>query len=74
MDAVPAVNPTARIPTRGRSHPASGNPVHCSRAPGGAGTVFNHHRLAEPFGKLLTDDAANIIGPAAAPWERYDQS
>ena len=31
----------------------------------GAGTVFRHHRLAEPFGKLLSDDASQNIGRPA---------
>ena len=38
---------TARLPTRGRSHPASGNPVHCSRPAAGPAAIVDDDLLAE---------------------------
>jgi len=71
-DAVPAANPTARIPTRGRSHPASGNPVHCSRAPARAGAVIHADLLAPGFRQPLGYDARDDVEAPAGRKRCHD--
>ena len=61
----PEYTTPARTPPRGRSHPASGNPAHCSRAPARAAAVVDHHLLPELLGELLGEHARENIARAA---------
>ena len=71
-DAGHAANSTARIPTRGRSHPASGNPVHCSRAPACAGASIHDHLLAPGLGEFTPDQPSDDVGTRGGRAQRDD--